>query len=280
MTPNSFEGHTYKSICDIVVEVAKEAGKIILEALHTNTASNVHLKGAVDLVTDTDRKVEAYIMSTLREKFPSTRVLAEEEVATPTSRGEVLGDEPTWIVDPIDGTTNFVHKFPVFCVSIALALSRRVVVGVVLNPLLGELFTATLGGGAFLNNVPIRVAGAATLDKAVVATNIGVDRTPEGAEFLIENLRKLLLNNVQSTRSSGSSAWEMSSVACGRLDAFYERGIHSWDIAAASLLVTEAGGVVTSLDGSPMNLLNRQVLCGNQNIVTIISNLLFSSKSK
>jgi len=129
----------------------------------------------------------------------------------------------------------------------------------------------------FLNGTPLRVSNPLSLDKAVIATNVGVDRTPEGAEFLTQNLRKLLLNNVQSLRSNGSAAWEMSSVACGRLDAFYERGIHSWDIAAASLLVTEAGGIVTSLNGGPMDLLNRQVLCGNQHIVGIISNLLFSS---
>jgi fructose-1,6-bisphosphatase/inositol monophosphatase family enzyme len=273
---SSFSNHTFASILDEVVKVAKEAGKIIMDAVNTNTDANVHLKGRVDLVTDTDRKVEGYIISTLKEVFPSSRFLAEEEVSATEGDSEVLSADPTWIIDPIDGTTNFVHKHPVFCVSIALAIGKQVVVAVVFNPVLGELFTATRGGGAFLNGVPIRVASAASLDKAVVATNVGVDRTPEGAEFLTQNLRKLLLNNVQSIRSNGSAAWEMSSVACGRLDVFYERGIHSWDIAAASLLITEAGGVVANLDGSELNLLSRQILCGNQNMVNIISNLLFS----
>jgi len=276
---SSFETHNFVTIRDIVVLVAREAGTIILSALNTNTDENVHLKGSVDLVTDTDRKVESFVISSLTKHFPSSRFLAEEDVSTTSttdSNTEVLSDLPTWIIDPIDGTTNFVHKYPIFCVSIALAVGKQVVVGVVFNPFLNELFTATKGGGAFLNELPIRVANATSLDKAVIATNIGVDRTPEGAEFLIQNLRRLLLNNVQSTRSGGSSAWEMSSVACGRLDAFYERGIHSWDIAAASLIVTEAGGVVTSLDGSPLDLLNRQVLCGNRHIVDIISKLLFS----
>jgi len=242
-----------------------------LAALNTNTDSNIHHKGRVDLVTDTDRKVEEYIIKTLAARFPTSRFLAEE---SSDSQSEVLSDEPTWVIDPIDGTTNFVHKFPVFCVSIALAMSGKVVVGVVYNPLLNELFTATLGGGSFLNGTPIHVAHADSLDKAVIATNVGVDRTPEGAEFLTKNIKNLLLNNVRSIRCSGSSAWEMSSVASGRLDAFYEKGIHSWDIAAASLIVTEAGGMVAGMDGTPLDLANRQVLCGNKTLVPIIAHVL------
>lgn len=269
---------SFASIATVVTDVAVAAGDIILAALDDYQDMHVHLKSQVDLVTDTDRKVESFVITSLTTRFPGSVVLAEEDVSSnEASKGEVLGQEPTWIIDPIDGTTNFVHRYPIFCVSIALAIEKQVVVGVVYNPQLKELFTATKGGGAFLNGKPIHVANAASLDRAVIATNIGIDRTPEGAEFLTQNLRKLLLNNVQSTRSGGSSAWEMSSVACGRLDAFYERGIHSWDIAAASLLVTEAGGVVASLDGSAFDLLNRQVLCGNQQIVKIVSSLLFSS---
>eukprot|EP00026_Physarum_polycephalum_P008256 Phypoly_transcript_08336.p1 GENE.Phypoly_transcript_08336~~Phypoly_transcript_08336.p1 ORF type:complete len:365 (+),score=47.12 Phypoly_transcript_08336:100-1095(+) len=264
----------FLDICKVVSNVALEAGKMILEAL--SVPMNVHLKSPVDLVTDTDRKVEGFLIKTLLTHYPQSKFLAEEDVSSAESetvgkKAEVLGDEPTWIIDPIDGTTNFVHKYPIFCVSIALAVGKQVVVGVVYNPQLNELFTATRGGGAFLNGNPIHVASTASLDKAIISTNIGVDRTPEGAEFLTQNLRTLLLNNVQSTRSGGSSAWEMSSVACGRLDAFYEQGIHSWDIAAASLLVQEAGGVVTSLNGSPLDLLNRQVLCGNQQIDYLLS---------
>lgn len=266
---------TYDDILKVVVDVAHKAGSMILAALHTNTDDNVHHKGRVDLVTDTDRKVEAEVMRILKEKFPHTHFLAEESTE---AAKEVLSNEPTWIIDPIDGTTNFVHKHPVFCVSIALAIAGNVVVGVVYNPQLNELFTATRRGGARLNGVKISVSRADSLEKAVVATNVGVDRTPEGVEFLTKNIQKLLLNNVQSIRCNGSSAWEMSSVACGRLDAFYEKGIHSWDIAAASLIVTEAGGVVTSFEpGSTLDLLNRRVLCGNRAIVDIISNLLFST---
>jgi len=267
--------NSYEDILIDVIAIAKKAGGMILDALHTNTDDNVHLKGRVDLVTDTDRKVEIEVMQALKEKYPQSHFLAEEST---DSAKESLSSYPTWIIDPIDGTTNFVHKYPIFCVSIALAVEGQVVVGVVFNPLLNELFTATLGGGAKLNEAPIKVGIATSLDKAVIATNVGVDRTPEGAEFLTQNIKKLLLNNVQSIRCGGSAAWEMSSVACGRLDAFYEKGIHSWDIAAASLIVMEAGGVVTSLEpGSSLDLLNRRVLCGNRVIVDTISNLLFST---
>jgi len=120
-------------------------------------------------------------------------------------------------------------------------IKEMVVVGVVYNPVLNELFTATLMGGAFLNGVPIHVSPVSRLDRAVIATNVGVDRSVAGVEYITKNITKFLQNNVQSIRCNGSSAWEMSSVASGRLDAFYEKGIHAWDIAAASLIVTEAG---------------------------------------
>jgi len=272
VSPSSFATHSFSSILSVVVDVAKKAGEIILLALHSNNDSNVHHKSDIDLVTDTDRKVEKFIIETLTTHFPTSLFLAEE--SADSSKGESLSLDPTWVIDPIDGTTNFVHKHPVFCVSIALAISGKVVVGVVYNPILNELFTATLMGGAFLNGAPIHVSPVSRLDKAVIATNVGVDRSVEGVEYITKNITKFLQNNVQSIRCNGSSAWEMSSVASGRLDAFYEKGIHAWDIAAASLIVTEAGGVVRRLDGGPLDLADRQVLCGNENIVKLVADVL------
>jgi len=256
-----------------VVVIAKEAGSLIMQGLQSNTDASVHHKGTVDLVTDTDKKVESYVISELTKAFPTSVFLAEESASSSYD----LSDAPTWIIDPIDGTTNFVHKLPMFCVCIGLSIKKQILLGVVYNPALDELFTAVKGKGAFLNEKPIRVAQAKKLQQAVVSTNFGYDRSPANVEYTLGKLSILLLNEVQSLRSGGSAACEMCSVACGRLDSFYEKGIHPWDIAAATVIVEEAGGVVRDISGAPLDLLSRRVMCGNKEIVEIISTL-FSSK--
>jgi len=251
-----------------VSHIAKEAGKLILKGYHA-TDANVYHKGIVDLVTDTDKSVEAYVIGELTKAYPETSFLAEESASSTYT----LYDAPTWIIDPIDGTTNFVHKLPLFCVSIALSVNKQIVLGVIYVPLVDELFTAVKGKGAFLNGKPIHVAAATKLQQAVVGTNVGYDRTPANVDYITEKIKLLLLNEVQSIRSQGSAASEMVAVACGRLDVFYERGIHPWDIAAGSIIVTEAGGVVTDITGQPLDLLSRRVMSGNKNIVDVVTTL-------
>jgi len=261
---------TLQGVVNEMTRIAKSAGTIISEAIAAHSNSKVHHKGAVDLVTDTDRQVETFIISELSKLYPGSLFLAEESVSQAEGT-EVLTHEPTWIIDPIDGTTNFVHGFPFFCVSIGLAIGRSVVAGVIYNPNFQELFRAVRGQGAFLNDRAIKVSEASTIGTAVIATNVGYDRTPEGVEFMMSNFKTLLLNGAQSIRCGGSAAYEMCCVACGRLDAFYEKGIHAWDVAAGSIIVEEAGGVTRDMNGRPLDLLNRRVLCGNPTIVNLLA---------
>mmetsp|Transcript_14489 Transcript_14489/g.41150 ORF Transcript_14489/g.41150 Transcript_14489/m.41150 type:complete len:282 (+) Transcript_14489:99-944(+) len=252
-------------------ELALQAGAIVEKAYH-DRSMNVEFKGAVDLVTSVDKEVEALLITSLRESFPECEFLAEESADV----GYTLTDKPTWVIDPVDGTTNFVHKFPFVCVSIALCVELEVVCGVVYNPILKEMFEARRGKGALLNGKPIKVAPCESLQQAVVATNVGYDRTEEGIQFMNENMAAILRQNVRSMRSLGSSACELCSVACGRLDGFYEYGIHPWDIAAAALILEEAGGQARDPSGDPLDLLSRRVLGGSPGVVTALASILAS----
>eukprot|EP01117_Protostelium_nocturnum_P017882 TRINITY_DN7360_c0_g1_i2.p1 TRINITY_DN7360_c0_g1~~TRINITY_DN7360_c0_g1_i2.p1 ORF type:complete len:237 (+),score=64.68 TRINITY_DN7360_c0_g1_i2:213-923(+) len=215
----------------------------------------------------------------IKERFPKHKFLAEESFSPQhqSKSGSIynFSDEPTWIIDPVDGTTNFVHGYPWVCVSIGFAVKKEVVVGVVVNPILKETFHAMKGGGAFLNGKRINVSNAKELSQSVVSTNFGYDRTEEGADFMLGNIRTLLMENVQSTRSEGSAAVALCSVALGRLDAFYEFGIHPWDIAAGVLIVKEAGGVaIDPLNGGSLHLESRRILVSNPHVGEKIALLL------
>eukprot|EP01094_Clydonella_sp_ATCC50884_P004344 TRINITY_DN13372_c0_g1_i1.p1 TRINITY_DN13372_c0_g1~~TRINITY_DN13372_c0_g1_i1.p1 ORF type:complete len:295 (+),score=101.37 TRINITY_DN13372_c0_g1_i1:18-902(+) len=270
---------------EVAVRVARDAGATILSAFHgTYEAKGIMFKGSVDLVTQVDKDVEEFVFGALREAYPEHHFLGEESAAEAGAPAQ-LSQHPTWVVDPIDGTTNFVHKLPMSAVSIALVVNRQPVVGVVFNPMVDELFTATRGGGAFLNNKPIHVSECASIDQAVIATNVGYTRSDPGIEFMLENIRRILKANVRSLRMEGSSALELCSVAVGRLDAFYEFGIQAWDIAAATLIVKEAGGVVVdpetankSENAAPsshpdLDLTARRVLGANNALAVRLSGL-------
>jgi len=246
---------------EFALGLARTAGDTIRKYFGSQTL-NIEYKAAIDLVTSVDKEVEEYIRTAISQRFPTHTFLGEESSAGP----EMLSEQPTWIVDPIDGTTNFVHGLPFVSVSIAFAVDKQIQCGVVHNPILNETFTAARGRGAFLNGQPIHVAQRESLGQAVVATNVGYDRTPDGIEFMADNVKILLQNNVRSLRSLGSSATELSWVACGRLDLFYEFGIHIWDIAAATLIVEEAGGVVCDPNGGSLNLVSRRVLGANRKL--------------
>jgi myo-inositol-1(or 4)-monophosphatase len=200
---------------------------------------------SIDLVTDADRAAETAALEALRERFPDHAVLAEEGGAT--------GASPyRWIVDPLDGTTNFAHELAHFCVSVACEVDGTVEVGAILDPMRGELFTAALGRGARLNGAPIRTTAVADPGDALLATGFPYwvhDRTAE-----VTSLLEAFLGRVQGVRRFGSAALDLAYVACGRYDAFYERGLKPWDVAAGLLLVTEAGGRVSGIDGSPVRL--------------------------
>lgn len=265
--------------CRVVQEIAREAGALIVQGFNSTQAQqqeNMEFKGdaglMVDIVTETDKQVEAFVKQRLAAAFPGYAFLGEEEATD--GGGEHLGDSATWVVDPIDGTTNFVHRVAMFSVSIALAVGRKAVLGVVYNPLTDDMHHAYRGGGAFRNDEAIHVSKKQSLKEAIVQTNVGYDRSAQGIAHMMGNITTLLDNNIRGIRMNGSAALEMCNVACGRMDAFYEFGIHSWDIAAACCIVEEAGGLAVDMDGSELDLVVRRVLCGNPAIVKELSGLI------
>jgi inositol-phosphate phosphatase/L-galactose 1-phosphate phosphatase len=248
---------------EVALAAAKEAGAAIAAAW--DGARRVELKGAVDLVTETDKACEAMVLSRIRAAFPDHAFIGEEGSAE-AGFTAALGPGPTWMVDPVDGTTNFVHRFPFSCVSIGLVVGRRPVVGVVFNPVLGELFSAVEGGGAFLNGAPIAVSPTSHLGSAVFATELGTRRDDAFMEAAFGRMRALG-QATRGMRCCGSAALNLCGVAMGRLDAYYEVGLGGpWDMAAAVCILREAGGEVLDPAGGPFNLMSRRVLGANAHL--------------
>jgi myo-inositol-1(or 4)-monophosphatase len=237
---------------DIASTVARQAGAIVREGY--SQAVTITHKGALDLVTETDKRSEALILGSLRDAFPGHAVNAEES-------GRAAGDEYEWLVDPLDGTTNFAHKFPVFSISIALTFRRRLNMGVVYDPLRDELFAAEAGQGARLNDAPIRVSATAALDQALLSTGFPYDVRTNPNNNLAEFARFELL--AQGVRRAGSAALDCSWLAAGRLDGYWELRLNPWDIGAGALIVREAGGRVTTYSGDEDFLGKESVVASN-----------------
>jgi len=183
------------------------------------------------------------------------------------------------MVDPLDGTTNFVHRFPFVCTSIALVIKKEIVVGVVYNPVLKELFTAIKGKGAFLNGQPIKVSTKDALDQALLATEIGVSRDEQVMDAIFDRLRQVTMR-MRSIRCSGACALNLCSVACGRIDVMYEVGFGGcWDCAAGALIVTEAGGEMLDPSGGPFNVMARRVLGANAHLGKPVAEVIASCKT-
>lgn len=240
-------------IRDTAVAAAREAGSLLRERF--GNAGAVEFKGAVDLVTEMDKRSEQLIISRIKGAFPDHGILTEESPEEKSSNGS------RWIIDPIDGTTNYAHAFPVFCVSIAFEQDGEVELGVVYNPMLDELFVAEKGGGATLNGAPISVSKTETLDTSLLATGFPYDiRTSEKNN--LDNFA-LFAVRVQAIRRAGSAALDLSYTACGRFDGFWEMKLRPWDVAAAALIVTEAGGRITGFDGSAFSIYGDECLASN-----------------
>ena len=212
-------------------------------------------KGPIDLVTEVDRRSQALVVGMLTSAFPAYGVLGEEGMDMPASQ------DTRWVIDPLDGTANFTHQYPLFAVSIALQKGRRMELGVVYNPLLDELFTAERGTGAQLNGCPIQVSTCHELGNALVGSGFPYDIWTNA----VDNLEEwgLMAKRTQNLHSDGSATLDLCHVACGRLDAFWELDLDPWDMAAGTLIVQEAGGSVTHLDGEPFVLGGRSVLASN-----------------
>lgn len=242
-----------------ILRLVKEAGSIVREKI--NQPKDTMTKSCdVDLVTEWDQRVEQLLIEGISSKYPDHKFIGEEGSAM--GKEVILTDAPTWIIDPIDGTMNFVHSLPHTCISVGLLINKTAEIGVVYNPILEQFFTARKGQGAFLNGAPIRVSGEKELRKALLMMEMGTSRDPEKMKVVLENLN-ILIPQVHGTRTLGSAALNMCMVALGGADACFEFGIHAWDIAAGDLIVREAGGVCIDPAGGPLDVMSRRVLCAS-----------------
>lgn len=234
-------------------ELARGAGDILRR--NYGRKQSIHYKGEINLVTDVDRQSEAYIIGRIRTEFPDHGILSEES-------SEILTSSPyRWIVDPLDGTTNYAHGYPCFCVSIAVEKDGVLQAGAVFDPLLGELFTAVPGGGAFLNGHVISVSTTEKLRQSLLSTGFAYD-VNTSTDTNLDNFREFVFTG-QAIRRDGSAALDLCYLACGRFDGFWELALKPWDTAAGLLILAEAGGVATRLDGSPYDFIQPDILASN-----------------
>ena len=242
---------------NIAVKAARRAGNIIVRASDNLDALTVRHKSLNDLVSEVDRAAEEAIIETLRSAYPEHAILAEESGATGDS-------EYVWIIDPLDGTTNFLHGFPVYCVSIALAHKGVVQHGVVYDPTRNDLFTASRGGGAFLNERRIRVGRRDRLIDCLLATGFPF-RMFEHVDAYVAMMKEFM-QKTAGIRRPGAAALDLANVAAGRMDGFWEIGLSPWDMAAGALMVQEAGGLVGDLQGNEGWLESGRIVAANPRI--------------
>ncbi|XP_043801617.1 inositol monophosphatase 1-like isoform X1 [Apis laboriosa] len=243
----------------VVLRLVLEAGSIVREKI--NQPKDAMTKSCeVDLVTEWDQNVEKLLMEGISSKFPDHKFIGEE---TSSLGNKIeLTEAPTWIIDPIDGTMNFVHGLPHTCISIALLINKIIEIGIIYNPILDQLFTARKGQGAFLNGRPLHVSGQKELRKALIMMEMGTSRDPEKMKIVLENAN-ILAPHVHGIRALGSAALNMCMVALGGADISFEFGIHAWDVAAGDIIVREAGGVCIDPAGGPFDVMSRRVLCAS-----------------
>ncbi|XP_047424143.1 inositol monophosphatase 1-like [Mugil cephalus] len=254
----------WQECMDHCIEVTKQAGKMIREALQKDIAV-MQKSSPVDLVTETDQKVEQLIISSIKEKYPTHSFIGEESVAA--GAPSVLTDNPTWIIDPIDGTTNFVHRFPFVSVSIGFTVNKEIEFGIVYSCIEDKMYTARKGKGAFCNGVPIKVSGQEDISQSLVLTEMGFKKNPEQFKTMLGNIKTILTIPVHGIRSPGSAAVNMCLVACGSADAYYHMGIHCWDMAGGAAVVREAGGVVMDVSGGPFDLMSRRLIVASSRVI-------------
>jgi myo-inositol-1(or 4)-monophosphatase len=235
-------------------DAANTAGTLLRETWQQPKI--IDYKGAIDLVTSVDRECERRIVEVLQKNFPGHAVLAEEAT-------DLLGTQSShrWIIDPLDGTTNFAHSYPQFCVSIALERDDEVIMGLVYDPLRRECFRAVKDQGATLNDGSLRISTVKELDKALLATGFPYDQR-EKADFYL-GFFKAFMTRSQGIRRNGSAALDLCYVACGRVDGFWELKLRPWDTAAGALMVAEAGGRVTDLSGNKFSIWGEETVASN-----------------
>lgn len=250
---------------NIAIKAARRAGSIILRYIDHLERLAIETKGRNDFVSEVDREAEAEIVRVILGAYPNHGILAEES-------GRQRGDEYQWIIDPLDGTTNYLHGYPHFAVSIGLMHRDRLEQAVVFDPLRNELFTATRGQGAQFNDRRMRVSRVGSLKFALLGTGFPF-RAEQHLEVWINTFRTLL-TQTSGVRRAGSAALDLAHVACGRLDGFWEIGLSAWDIAAGALLIEEAGGLISDFAGGQEFLQTGNVVAGNPQVYAKILPLI------
>ena len=248
----------FEEITKQVIEISKQAGQIISAEVSGFSESDVEYKGSHDLVSYVDKKSEAFLVDALRKVVPEAGFIAEESPELKRA------DRYNWIIDPLDGTTNFVHKLPVFSVSIALAEYQKPVVGVIFEINLKECFYAWKDGPAFLNGKEIKVADTEILDQALIATGFPYSDYSRLDAYLV--LFKELMQSSRGVRRLGSAAVDLAYVACGRFELFYEYGLNPWDVAAGALIVERAGGNITTFKGDDDFIFGKEIVASNEKV--------------
>jgi len=242
---------------EIAIQAARKGVEVVKEYIDTDF--EIHEKGRNDIVTDADIASEKVILSFLKSEFPDDQFLAEE-----TMNKQVLDKRRVWIVDPIDGTTNFAYRFPIFCVSVGLWENGEPKAAAIIEVNRNEEFTALAGEGAYLNGSPISVSGRSSYTEALLGTGF-----PYNDLSLVDDYIRLfyeLTKQVKGIRRPGAATYDLCCVADGRFDGFYEYALKAWDVGAAALVVREAGGVVTDWDGGDDWLIGQRIIAGNPHI--------------
>ena len=244
------------SFLQLAIEVAKESGKLQLS--HLGHIKQIEYKGETNLVTEVDRACEKRVVERIQKAYPDHDILAEE------GGGKRTDSEYKWIIDPLDGTTNYAHGYPLFCTSIALEYKSEIIMGVVFEPNHNELFTAEKGGGSFLNGKRISVSREEKIGRGLLATGFAYD-IKKNSHNTLDHFKNVLLS-AQAVRRDGVAAVDLCYVACGRYDGFWEVNLFPWDVGAGYLMVKEAGGTVTDFSEKPFSVYAKEVLATNGQI--------------
>jgi len=242
-----------KELNDFAVNLARDAGNLLKEKF--NSKHEVHYKGEINLVTEADKMSEDLIIAAINSSFPDHGILSEESPAQ-NSQAKLR-----WIIDPLDGTTNYAHGYPVFCVSIALENEGVIVLGVIYDPLREDMFVAVRGSGAYLNGKKLKVSPTATLSRSLLATGFPYDIRMSKDNNL--NYFNLMAVEAQAIRRAGAAALDIAYLAAGRFDGFWELKLMPWDVAAGCLMVEESGGVISDMSGGQWDISSPNVLVSN-----------------
>lgn len=254
-----------KEITTEVITLAKEVGEFIRTERKTFAYSKVEVKGLNDLVSYVDKTSERLLVEKLNRIFPEAGFIVEESTKTGTK-------EYNWIVDPLDGTTNFVHGIPCYAISIALEHNGEIIIGVVYEVAQNECFSAYKNGGAFLNNYQIYVSQRKTLSESLIATGFPIHNFSRIDSYI--NTLVTLMKTTHGLRRIGAAAADLCYLACGRVDAFFEYNLNPWDIAAGALIVKEAGGTISDFSGKNNWLFGKEIIATNKNLQTEFGDLV------